>query len=255
MTAPCIAKFFAGTALLLVASGGVPTRASAPGAPSIVLRASVAFADGMRGVVGMQRHFTTELQSGPFAHGEQSDSGQLMQDGRFAKIAYYRIVRDDHAFSSPQVQKRQDEANDDWAAGKVFFKEPYDPQYTKDYIFGAPQAGCAMCAAGTEAVRFESTIHDSQHGSGVMYIDTGTAHVVKLTYTAYVLPPHASSGSVTEIGGQALADLWCVVRIDQTFQGRAFLISGRGTFTGVFDHFRRFPSLGAGEAALQDRTI
>lgn len=249
------AKSFAAIALLLVASGALRTQASAPGVPSIVLRASATFAVGMRGVVGMQRHFTTELQSGPFAHGEQSDSGQLMQDGRFAKIEYYRILRDDHAFAPSQIQKRGDEANENWAAGKVFFKEPYDPQYSRDYAFGTPESGCAICAAGTQAVKFASTIHDSQHGSGVMYIDTSTAHVMKLTYTAYALPPRASSGSVTEIGGQALRDLWCVVRIDETFQGRAFLISGRATFTGVFDHFRRFPSLGAGEAALQDRTI
>ncbi len=248
-------KSFAAAAFLLVASGALRTEASAPGVPAIVLRASATFAEEMRGVVGMQRHFTTELRSGPVAHGEQSDSGQLMQDGRFARIAYYRIERDDRAFSASQIQKRADEANEEWGAGKVFFKEPYDRQYSRDYAFGAPQVGCAMCAPGTEGVTFESTIHDSQHGNGVMYIDTNTAHVLKLTYTAYVLPPHASSGAVTEIGGQALHDLWCVVRIDQTFQGRAFLISGRATFTGVFDHFRRFPDLDAGEAALQNRTI
>ncbi len=248
------AKMFAAVAALLAASGALRTQATASGAPSIVLRASVTFATGMRGVVGVQRHFTTELQSGPFAHGEQSDSGQLMQDGRFAKIAYYRIVRDDRAFSPSQIQKREDETNEDWAAGRVFFKEPYDPQYNKDYIFGAPPAGCSLCAPGTQAVTFTSPIHDSQHGSGVMYIDT-SARVVKLTYTPYVLPPHASSGSVTEIGGQALNDLWCVVRIDETYQGRAFLLSGRATFRGVFDHFRRFPSLGSGKEALQDRTI
>ncbi len=249
------AKTFAAAAALLVGLGALCSQASAPGPPSIVLRASTTFAAGIRGVVGMQRHFTTALESGPFAHGEQSDSGQLMQDGRFAKIAYYRIVRDDHAFSPSQIRKREDEANDDWAAGKVFFKEPYDPQYNKDYIFGAPQEACSICGPGTQAVSFASPIHDSQHGSGVMYIDTSSAHVVKLTYTAYVLPPHASSGSVTEIGGQALKDLWCVVRIDETYQGRAFLLTGRATFTGVFDHFRRFSSLGAGTAALQDRTI
>ena len=49
--------------------------------------------------------------------------------------------------------------------------------------------------------------HDSrlQHGSGVRYTDTSNGYVVKLTYTAYVLPPHASSGSVTEIGRPGVA--------------------------------------------------
>ncbi len=209
----------------------------------------------MRGVVSMQRHFVTEVNGGVVKHGEQSDSGQLMHDGRFVKITYYRIVRDGHPFSLSQIQQRNDETNKDWAAGKVFFKEPYDRQYMRDYSFEPPQAACSACPAGTQAVSFASTIHDSQHGNGVMYINTSNGHVVKLTYSAYVLPPHASSGSVTETGGEALTGLWYVVRIDQTYRGHALVITGTGTFTGVFDHFRRFPSVAAGEAALQNQTI
>ncbi len=203
----------------------------------------------------MQRHFSTEVRGGPVTHGEQSDSGQLMHDGHFVKIAYYRVVRDGQAFSAPQIQQRNEQTNKDWTAGKVFFKEPYDPQYINDYSFGRRQAGCPACPAGADAVSFASTIHDSQHGSGVMYIDTSNAHVVKLTYSAYMLPPHASSGSVIETGGQALPDLWYVVRIDQTYHGHEFVISGTATFTGTFDHFRRFSNVSSGEAALQDRTI
>ncbi len=248
------AALLAATTLLL-ASGAQRTQASGSGVPSIVLRASSAFRTTMRGVVGMQRHFTTEVRGGPVTHGEQSDSGQLMQDGQFVKIAYYRIVRDGQTFSSSQIQQRNDETNNDWAAGKVFFKEPYDPHYISDYSFEQSQAACSACRPGTQAVNFASTIHDSQHGSGVMYIVTSNARVVKLTYTAYVLPPHASSGSVTETGGQALPDLWYVVRIDETYRGHEFVLSGTGTFTGIFDHFRRFSSLSAGESALQAQTI
>jgi hypothetical protein len=242
------------TALSLVVAVAQPTQASTRNVPPLVLRASAAFATQMHGVVAMQRHFTTEVRAGPVMHGEQSDSGQLMQDGHFVKIAYYRIVRDGQIFSASQIQQRNDETNRDWAAGKVFFKEPYDPQFMNDYSFGQGQFGCP-CPAGTEAVSFASTSHDSQHGSGMMYIGTSNAHVVKLTYTAYILPPHASSGSVTETSGQALPDLWYVLRIDETYRGHEFLISGTGTFTGVFDHFRRFQSLSSGEAALHAQTI
>jgi hypothetical protein len=246
--------FAATAALVLIGAGAQRTQAGAPGVPSIVVRASTAFSTAMRGVVGMQRHFTTEVNGGVVKHGEQSDSGQLMQDARFVKIAYYRVVRDGHPFSPSQIQQRNTETNNDWAAGKVFFKEPYDHQYMSDYSFEQPQAGCSACPAGTQAVSFASTIHDAQHGSGVMYINK-SAQVVKLTYSAYVLPPHASSGSVTETGGHALPGLWYVVRIDQTYRGHAFVMTGTGTFTGIFDHFRRFPSPGAGEAALQAQTI
>jgi hypothetical protein len=245
----------AAAALLLVAAGAQGAQAGAPAVPSLVLRASIAFDTSMHGLVGMQRHFTTSLRAGPVAHDERSDSGQLLQDGRSVKIAYYRIVRDGRAFSPEEIKQRTDEANQDWAAGKIFFKEPYDPRYLSDYSFGPPQAQCAACPVGTQAVTFTSTIHDAQHGSGVMYVDTANAHVVKLTYTPYVLPPRASSGSVTETGGWALPDLWCVVRIDGTYRGQTFVIAGTGTFTGVFDHFRRFASRNSSEAALQNPAL
>jgi hypothetical protein len=240
---------------LPVAANAQPVYAGTSGVPPIVLRASATFAAAMRGVVGLQRHFTTELHAGPMTHEEESDSGLLMQDGRFAKIAYYRILRDGNPFSASQIQQRNFQANEDWAAGKVFFKEPYDQRYMSDYSFEQPQTGCPACPPGAQAVSFTSAIHDAQHGSGVMYIDASTAHVVKLVYTAYVLPPHASSGSVTETGGQVLPDLWSVTRIDETYRGHAFVFSGLATFTGIFDRYHRFGSLGAGEAALQNQTI
>jgi hypothetical protein len=242
-------------ALLFAASGAQKVQATAPDVPAIVLRASAAFGATLHGIVGMQRHFSTKLSAGPVAHDEESDSGLLMQDGRFAKIAYFRIVRDGRPFSPAQVQQRDDEANREWAAGQVYFKEPYDPRYIADYAFKAPQASCSECSPGSVSVGFTSSIHDSQHGSGTMIVDTNNARVLKLNYTPYVLPPHASSGSVTETGGWGLPDLWYAVRIDEAYRGQMFLVSGAGTFSGVFDTFRRFASLEAGEAALQNQTI
>ena len=203
----------------------------------------------------MQRHFSTHVNGGPVQHGETSNSGQLMANGQFVRIAYYNIVRDGHPFSATQIAQRNDQTNKDWAQGKVFFKEPYDPHYISDYTFGQPQMTCPSCAPGTLGVSFTSSIRDAQHGSGVMYIDRRKPHVVKLTYAPNVLPPHATSGTITEWSGPALPDLWYVVRIDEIYRGHAFVFSGTGTFTGIFDHVRRLPSLAAGESALQKGTI
>jgi hypothetical protein len=240
---------------LLVAGGAPRAQAAATSAPPIVLRASTAFGTTLRGVVGMQRHFSTELHAGPLTHREESDSGLLMQDGRFVRIAYFRIVRDGRPFSPSQIQQRDDETNRDWAAGLIFFKEPYDPRYIGDYSFGPTQTSCSGCPPGTQTVSFASAIHDSQHGTGIMYVDTIDNLVTRLNYTPYALPSHASSGSVTEIGGRGLPDLWYVVRIKETYSGRVFLLNGTGAFSGVFDNFRRFASLAAGEAALRNQTI
>jgi hypothetical protein len=222
--------------------------------PAIVLRAAAVYATNVRGIIGMQRHFSTVLHAGPVHHTEESDSGQLMNGGSFVKITYFRIADDGKEFSAQQIAQRDAQTNQDWTVGKIFFKEPYDRRYIGEYTFDQPQA-CAACPAGTVAVSFGSRIKDTQHGSGTMWIELATGRVDKLTYIPNVLPSHATFGTVTETSGKAMQNVWYVTRIDGTYQGRAFVLKGTGTFTGVFDHFRRFSTVTQGEAALHAATI
>lgn len=245
--------------LLIAALGSQPTAGAADqpsGAtvPAIVERAVATYTKSVQGVVGMQRHFSTSISAGPVHHSEVSESGLLLSDGVFVAIEYYRIVDDGKVFSSQQVAQRNTQTNQDWSAGKVFFKEPYDRRYLGDYRFDA-SASCPDCPSGTVAVKFSSSIRDAQHGNGTMWIDEATARVGKLTYGPNALPPHATSGSVTETSGAALPDLWYVTRIDETFAGRVLVVSGHGTFTGVVDHFQRFGSSADGMTALHNGTI
>jgi len=243
--------------IVLLASMTVNVRATGSHAapvPSLVLRASAVYATNVRGIIGMQRHFSTVLHAGPVHHTEESDSGQLMSDGSFVKISYYRIADDGKAFSAQQIAQRDAQTNQDWTIGKIFFKEPYDRRYPGDYVFDQPQA-CVACPAGTVAVSFGSGIKDTQHGSGTMWIVAATGRVDRLTYIPNVLPSHATFGTVTETGGRAMPNVWYVTRIDGTYQGKAFVLKGTGTFTGVFDHFRQFSTVTQGRAALNAGTI
>ncbi len=247
-----IAPLLAALAIMTLILGGLcRSPALSLAVPAIVQRASSVYASQVRGVIGMQRHFSTQLSGGLFHHGEISDSGQLMEDGKFVKIAYIESYAMGARSRPQKFVSASDQTNKDWAAGKVFFKEPYDARYMDDYAFGEPQTACSSCPAGTQAVSFTSAKRDAQHGSGTMYINVANAHVVRLEYTPNSLPPHATSGTVTEVGGAALPDLWYVVRINEVYAGHALVFSGTGTFTGIFDHFRRFTSLAAGETALQ----
>lgn len=245
-----VAAILLGTVGLLSAA---PTPSSHVTPATLVERAAKAFSASTRGIIGMQRHFSTVISGGPLHHTEDSDSGLLLNDGAFVKIKYYRIARDGKPFSSGEISKRESQTNQDWAAGKVFFKEPYDRRFLSDYHFS--DASCTDCPSGSVALKFTSSIHDAQHGSGMMWIETSTARVLKLSYVPYALPPHATSGSVSETSSEPLHGLWYVTRIHETFGGRAFLISGSGTFNATIDHFRRFEALKDGEAALADGTI
>ncbi|HVA38996.1 MAG TPA: hypothetical protein VNJ51_15425 [Candidatus Dormibacteraeota bacterium] len=243
--------------MVLLAAMTIDVRASEPTrppVPALVLRAAAVYAVNVRGVIGMQRHFSTVLHAGPIHHTEESDSGYLMKDGSFVKIKYVRIADDGKAFSAKQIAQRDAQTNQDWTVGKIFFKEPYDPRFVRDYVFDSPTA-CTACPKGTVAVIFGSSIQDTQHGSGTMWIELATGRVDRLTYIPNVLPPHATFGTVTEISGWAMPNVWYVTRIDGAYRGKAFVVSGTGTFTGVFDHFRRFSTVAKGEAALRAGTI
>jgi len=239
-----------GTVTLGVRASG----SSAKPVPALVLRAASVYARNVRGLIGMQRHFSTVLHAGPIHHTEESDSGLLMHDGIFVKLKYYRIADDGKKFSAQQIAQRDAQTNQDWTVGKIFFKEPYDRRFMGDYVFDPPQA-CTACPAGTLAVNFGSSMKDTQHGSGTMWIEQLTGRVDRLTYIPNALPPHANWGSVTETSGNAMPGVWYVTRIDGAYRGRAFILSGTGTFTGVFDHFRRFSTVTKGEAALNAATI
>jgi hypothetical protein len=222
--------------------------------PALVVRAAAVYAANVRGVIGMQRHFSTVLHAGPVHHTEESDSGYLMNNGSFVKIKYVRIADDGKAFGAQQITQRDAQTNQDWTVGKIFFKEPYDPRFIGEYVIDPPQK-CTACPAGTVALTFGSGIQDTQHGSGTMWIELATARVDRLTYIPNVLPPHATFASVTETSGWAMHNVWYVTRIDGSYRGKAFVLSGTGTFTGVFDRFRRFSTATQGEAALQAGTI
>lgn len=244
---------------LIAAAGGQPGLATAdqPNAaavPAIVTRAADAYAKGLKGFVGMQRHFSTSISAGPIHRSEQSDSGLLLNDGSLVALAYYRITRDGNAFTAAQIAEREAQATQNWLTGKVIFKEPYYRRYVSDYRFDASVA-CNDCARGTVAVAFSSPAHDAEHGEGTMWIDEATARVKKLTYVPYAFPPHASSGSVTETSGEPTPNLWYVTRIEQTYGGRLLFVTGTGTFTAVLDHFQRFGSSEDGMAALHNGTI
>lgn len=218
--------------------------------PEIVQRVIATYEANLHGVIGMQRHFSTVIDAGIAKHTEVSDSAILFKDGVFKELHYYRVVEDGKQFSAAQLSDREKQASRGWSTGKVFFKEPYDRRFAGDYTF--TETACADCAPDTTAITFASEKHDAQHGAGTMWIETPSDRVVKLTYAPYVLPPHATAGTITETSGQALPNLWYVVKIDESYQGHMFLLHGSGSFTGLFDHFARFGSVAEGVSAVRD---
>lgn len=221
--------------------------------PDIVQRVATVYQAEVRGVVGMQRHFTTVIHAGPVHHTEHSDSGFLMRDGTFTRIKYYQIADDGQPFTAEQTAIRESQTNRDWSEGKIFFKEPYDERFLGDYQYEVA-ATCPECSEGAVAVNFKSDVKDSQHGSGTMWVD-GAGHVTKVVFSPNQMPPHANSGTVTETASEVMPGVWYVTQIQATYKGRLLLLTGSATFTATFDHFHRFERVGDADAALDNGSI
>ncbi len=241
--------------LLIVGLCQLPAIAdSSPAMPGIVTLASEVFAKETRGVIGFERHFETRIHAGPVIHTELSDGAFIMSDGAYMKLKYERIVQDGNFWSRAKLDERTAQTNAKWGDSQIQFKEPYDHRYLGDYKF-VQSATCGGCPAGAVSVDFTSEVRDAQHGDGTMLIDRLSGHVLKLSYTPNKMPHYATSGTVTETGGVALPDLWYPIRIEEGFRGHAFLLSGKATFGGTFDHFRRFDSAQAALDALSSNSI
>ena len=221
--------------------------------PALVRRAVAEYAADHRGPLGFSRHVVFTLHAGPLSRDVRNDVGVLMRDGEYQRVRYYTGETNGKADDAAALQRQEDQANADIAAGRGFVKRPVDPRFLDDYRFAT--AACADCAVGREAFAFTSTVHDRQHGHGTIVIDAATGHVEQISYTLEQPPEHATSGDMTETFGEALPGLWTCVRVLETYHGRVGLIGGSASMTTTLDRFHRFPQLDTGLAALSAGSI
>ncbi len=212
--------------------------------PPIVAQAAQTAALENAGVTVHERHISLVAEAGPAHFSQTNDAIMLMTDGLYTHIHYVRMEENGHTLSAKEIEKREAENNAALERGEGVFKQPFDRRYLGDYEYTTAPCDCESNAID---VHFSSFLHDEEHGAGTMQIDPATGHVLALTYTPNVMPDHASSGTVTETFGQAIAGLWTIVRIDRVYNGRVLFVAGHGTVTETLDHFHHFTNAGTGE--------
>jgi hypothetical protein len=83
-----------------------------------------------------------------------------------------------------------------------------------------------------------------------MKLERKSGRVLSIDYTMNRPPDHVSEARVVETFGDALPDLWTVVKVEQTFHGRVGFVGGLATLSYTLDHFHRFGEQAAAVAAL-----
>jgi hypothetical protein len=227
--------------------------ATAQDVPSLVHRAVTQYGNEHRGLLGFSRHVNFTLHAGLLSRDVRNEVGVLMQDGAYTRVRYYSAQTDAKTDDAKDLQRQEDQANADIASGHGFVKRPVDPRFVGDYRF--EPAPCPQCAAGRVAFAFTSTIHDRQHGHGLLILDESTARVEQIAYTLDQAPEHATAGEMTETFGEGLPGLWTCVKVDETYRGHMGPIGGVATMSTTLDHFRRFTESDTALAAMAAGSI
>ena len=238
--------------LLATALGPLGVAATEP-APPLVKRAITLYEGEHRGDLGFSRHLNFKLHIGPIARDVKNEVGILMRDGAYVKVAYYSSTTNGKSDDAAELQKQEDKATADIAAGRGYFKRPVDGRYSDDYRFET--TSCDGCAAGEDAFAFTSMIHDRWHGHGTLVLDRATARVVRISYTLDKPPDHASSADAVETFGEGMPGLWTCTHVDESYHGRLGIVSGTATMSYTLDHFKRFAQLESGLTALSQHAL
>jgi hypothetical protein len=206
--------------------------------PAIVTQAAQRTQLTERGVVGWRVHRLFDVHAGPYSRHDDMLFAAVYQDGTLVKmhIIYQKVGgKETDAATKAQTEQKYEHP----APGDVFSR-PYDPRYLNDYTYQIVDA---------HTVKFTTGVHTAAYGDGTFTVDND-ANVVSVRYTPAVLPPHATSGTVTDQRAAVLPNYWAVTQEVQQYSGRYAIFGGGGTATITQSNFTRFTDLAAATEAL-----
>jgi hypothetical protein len=196
------------------------------------------FVQTSRGVVTFRLHRTLDVHGGFSSRHEDWVMGGIYDDGVIVKVRVSSYAINGKPASASDVSSLE-QAWEHPNPGDAF-APPFDPRYVDAYQY---QSG------GPSTIDFTSSVHDAGHGSGSFTYDS-QENVVSYTYKPNVLPPHATSGEVTDRRSEVLPGYWTVTQETQQYKGTYGFFSAAGTVQMEYADFRRFNDLASAERAL-----
>jgi hypothetical protein len=211
---------------------------SAPGVPAVVTAAANRFAQTTRGIFGFRLHRVFDVHAGPSSRHDDLVFDGVFDDGRIVSV---RVVSYTIGGKQADAQQRS-QIVQQWAHPKpdAVFHPPFDRRYLPDYRY-RPQSG--------RTVAFTALVKNNAHGSGTFTYDRAD-NVTSDTYVPSVMPPYATSGTITDRRQPVLPGYWAVTRETQQYSGRYALWRGGAAVEMTYSRFRRFRNLAAADRAL-----
>lgn len=196
------------------------------------------FAQTSRGVVGFRLHRTLDVHGGFAKRHEDLVLNGVYQDGTIVKVRVSTYTIDGKAAGAADVASMEQS----WEHPKPgdAFAPPFDSRYLNDYQYQS---------SGSSTIGFTSSVRDAGHGNGSFSYDA-QANVGTCTYQPNVLPPHATSGEVTDRRAEVLPGYWAVTQEAQMYKGTYGPFTAAGTVELDYSDFRRFQDLPSALIAL-----
>jgi hypothetical protein len=228
------ARFFASAALATLAlfARGPSVWAASVAAESpegLMRRVAAASSDVDRAIVGYHSDSELHVDAGPYHHTSTESRWFVLQDGKLVATGL-------RANSGPSLGKGEErQSHEPWGA------------YVSEYTF--ERAACPECVPGTEAISFSSAIHDADHGSGVLIVDTARAVVLREHQAPYDFGGMAKSGSIDVTFGETELG-WRPRAVVGDFQGNVGPFNANAHLEDTLHDYKRYPTVESAIAAL-----
>ncbi|MBV9720022.1 MAG: hypothetical protein JOZ77_11935 [Candidatus Eremiobacteraeota bacterium] len=205
-------------------------------APPALVEVAQRYAQTSRGVVTFQMHRVFDAHAGFAKRHEDLVLNGVYDDGALVRVRVLSYSLDGKVASATDIANV--EASWNHPNPSDVFAPPFDARNFDAYQYRSD---------GPSTIDFFSTVHDAGHGNGSFMYDAQD-NVVSYTYQPNVMPPHASSGEITDRLAEMLPGYWAAAHEVQEYHGSVGPFGGSGTIEIAYSDFRRFADL---ESALR----
>jgi hypothetical protein len=208
------------------------------GAPPALAQVAQRYSDTSRGIVAFQIHRVFDVHGGFSRRHEDLVMNGVYDDGKLVSVHVVSYSINGKPASASDVAGVEQSWNH--PKPEDVFAPPYDASNFGAYHY---------TRGGPSTIYFDSTILDAGHGRGSFTYDAQD-DVIAITYQPNALPPHASSGTITDLRSAVLPGYWAATQETQQYSGSYGPFAASGTITVSYSDFRRYPDLQSALRAL-----
>jgi hypothetical protein len=196
------------------------------------------FSQTTQGAVIARLHRVFDVHGGFSSRHEDLVMDAVYNDGAIVKVRIWSYAINGKAASAADIASLEQSWDHPKPGDAV--APPFDPRYLNAYEFQR---------VGASTIAFTSAVRDAGHGSGRFTYDAQN-NVVSFTYQPNALPPHAHSGTISDVRSEVLPGYWAATQETQTYRGSYGPFAAEGAIDVTYSDFRRFSDLTSALQAL-----